>query len=140
MGMVRANIQLLNGDDVSDARRGRIGEDEIRQLEINMLVDTGAAMLALNEEIREVLGLPIIDIRPSQMADGLWLELPVIGPVKTVFEGRFSTCNALVLPGDSEPLLGAIPMEEMDVWINPTRNQLAFAHPEGQVMALHGVR
>ncbi|HFA48282.1 MAG TPA: hypothetical protein ENJ95_04605 [Bacteroidetes bacterium] len=134
--MIHANIQLLNGDDVVFARRNVIGEDEIRQIEISMLVDSGAIMLTINEEIRKALGLEIIDYRPSQLAAWKSIELPVAGTLEVRYEGRFCTTNALVLPDDSEPLLGAIPMEEMDLWIHPARNMLTAVHPEGPVMSL----
>ena len=116
MGMVYANIELLNGGDVELNRRQYIEEGEIRKIEINMMVNTGAIMLTINEEIREALGLKIIDHRTSQMADGTRIELPVAGSIEVRYAGRFCTTNALVLLDDNEPLLGAIPMEEMDLW------------------------
>jgi clan AA aspartic protease len=136
MGMVYANIELLNGDDVALNRRNFISEDEIRRINLNMMVDSGAIMLTINEEIRAALGLSIIDHRPSQLADGTRLTLPVAGSIEVRYEGRFCTTNALVLPDDQEPLLGAIPMEEMDLWISPARNLLTPVHPEGPVMSL----
>ncbi len=140
MGLTYANIELLNGDDVALNRRNYMTDDEVRQLEINMLVDSGAVMLSINEETRQALGLSIIDRRPIQLADGTRLELPVAGSIVVRYMGRFCTTNAFVLPEDSEPLLGAIPMEEMDLWINPTRNILTTVHPEGPVMKLVSVR
>ena len=140
MGLTYANIELLNGGDVEMQRRNYMGADEIRQIEVNMLVDSGALMLVINEDIRQALGLDIIDHRPSQLADGTRLELPVAGSIVVRFEGRFCTTNALVLPDDKEPLLGAIPLEEMDLWVNPARGVLTPIHPEGPVMALKGVR
>ncbi len=136
MGMVHANITIQNGFDVEKARYHEIGEDQIRQIEVTALVDTGALMLAINEDLRVALGLPIIDYRPSQLADGTRLKMPVAGSVVVRFEDRFCTTNAFVLPGDSEPLLGAIPMEEMDLWINPQRQQLTGAHPDGLLLSL----
>ena len=140
MGLTYANIELLNGGDVEMQRRNYMAEEDIRQIEINMLVDSGAIMLTINEEIRQALGLSIIDHRPSQLADGTRLELPVAGSIVVRFEGRFCTTNALVLPDDNEPLLGAIPLEEMDLWVNPSRGILTPIHPEGPVMTLKGVR
>ena len=140
MGLTYANIELLNGGDVEMQRRNYMGADEIRQIEVNMLVDSDALMLVINEDIRQALGLDIIDHRPSQLADGTRLELPVAGSIVVRFEGRFCTTNALVLPDDKEPLLGAIPLEEMDLWVNPARGVLTPIHPEGPVMALKGVR
>ena len=128
MKSVYANIELLNGGDIALFRRKYIGEEDIRQVNINMMVDSGAIMLTINEEIREALGLEIIDHRPSQLADGTRLTLPVAGSIEVRYEGRFCTTNALVLPEDNEPLLGAIPMEEMDLWINPARNLLTAVH------------
>jgi clan AA aspartic protease len=136
MGMVYTNIELVNEDDMALNRRHYIGEDEIRQMSVNMLVDSGSVMLAINEDIKEALGLSIIDHRTSQIADGRRLVLPVAGPLVVRFEGRFCITSAIVLPGDNEPLLGAIPMEEMDLWINPNRNILTFVHPEGPLMSL----
>ena len=136
MGIVHANFQIFNGDDVVLERKGYIDQDEMRSLNVTMMVDSGAIMLTLNEEIQAALGLETIDHRPSQLADGTRINLPVVGPVKVVFENRFCITNALVLPDDSEPFLGAIPMEEMDLWINPARNMLTPVHPEGPVMSL----
>ena len=53
MGLTYANIELLNGDDLTDLRRGRIGEDEVRQMTIRTMVDTGSVMLCLNETLVE---------------------------------------------------------------------------------------
>ena len=136
MGIVYANIELRNGGDIELSRRKYIGEEDIRYININMMVDSGAIMLAINEEIRVALGLEIIDHRSSQLADGTRLNLPVAGSIEVRYEGRFCTTNALVLPEDTEPLLGAIPMEEMDLWINPAHNLLTAVHPEGPLMSL----
>jgi len=136
MGMIYANIELLNATDVELAVRNQIGEDEVRHVKVSGLVDTGSAMMVINEEIRVALSLRIRDKRPSQLADGTKIILPVAGPIEIRYQGRFCTTNALVLPDDSEVLLGAIPMEEMDLWLNPTRQILTFVHPEGPVMML----
>ena len=136
MGLTYANIQLQNGGDAEDFRRGRIGEDEVRQLEVHALVDTGSVQLAINETIREALGLSIIGMRPSQLADGTRLQLPVVGSIVVKYLDRWSITTALVLPDDQEPLLGAIPLEEMDLYIHPNRNELLPVHPEGPVMSL----
>lgn len=136
MGLTYANIQLQNGNDVSDYNRKRIGEDEIRQMDIRALVDTGAVMMAINETIREALDLPIIGKRPSQLADGTRIELPVVGSIMIKYLDRWCITSALLLPDDQEALLGAIPLEEMDLYIHPARNELLVVHPEGPVMSL----
>jgi clan AA aspartic protease len=136
MGLTYANIQLQNGGDAEDYRRGRIGEDEIRQIEVHALVDTGSVQLAINQSIADVLGLPTIGTRPSQLADGSILQLPVVGSVVVRYLDRWSITTALILPDDQEPLLGAIPLEEMDLYVHPSRNELLPVHPEGPIMSL----
>jgi clan AA aspartic protease len=129
MGLVYAEIELINADDLAMVRRFKIGEDEVRRIRLNMLADSGAYMMAVNETIQEQLDLPLLEKRKAQMADGSVVEYDVVGPIQVKFKNRTATCNAFVLPGDTEPLLGAIPMEEMDVLIHPQRQEL-IVNPE----------
>jgi len=73
--------------------------------------------------------LPVVYKQTLRMANGEPITRDVVGPLEVHFGERKSTCNAFVLPGDSEPLLGAIPMEEMDLLIDPKRQQLIL-NPE----------
>jgi clan AA aspartic protease len=136
MGLTYANIELVNGDDFADARRKRIGEDEVRQMTVHAMVDTGSIMLCINETIRDALGLLHFGTRRSQLANGLVIDLEVVGPVIVRFLDRDCSTNAIVLPDDQEPLLGAIPMEEMDLFVHPSQNQLLPMHPDGAIMTL----
>ncbi len=138
MGLVYAEIELINADDIALAKRNFIGEDEIKRIRLNMLADSGAFMMAINEHIQEVLQLPYKEKRKAVMADGSVVEYDVVGPVEVKFKNRTATCNAFVLKGDAEPLLGAIPMEEMDVLIHPQRQELLVnpEHPEYAVLKM----
>jgi clan AA aspartic protease len=137
MGLVNTEIELVNAIDSGLSKRNLIGKEEIRRMPVTLLVDTGAIMLVINEEIRDYLGLDAIEgKRLSRMADGTRIELEVVGPVEVHYQGRICITNALVLPGDAEPLLGAIPMEELDLIVHPASQTVAPAHPEGQVMML----
>lgn len=125
MGYVHAEVELINGEDIGNARCHLIGEEEIRRMRVTMLVDSGSFMMAINENIQAYLGLPLKEKkRPIQLANGEVVQLDVVGPIDVKFGNRMATCSAFVLPGDSEPLLGAIPMEEMDVLIHPNRREL----------------
>ena len=124
MGLVYAEITLINGDDLALVRRGYMGEDEIKRMTVTALVDTGSLLLAINENIQEQLQLPVVEKRKAQLADGQIVECDVVGPVELRFKNREVTGRAMVLPGDAEPLLGAIPLEEMDVLIHPQRQEL----------------
>lgn len=129
MGLVYADIELINGGDIEMARRHIIGEEEIRKMQINALVDTGSYMLCINESIQAQLQFPVVEKRKAQLANHDILECDVVSMVELKFKNRRTMCNAMVLPGDSEPLLGAIPMEDMDVLIHPLRQEL-IVNPE----------
>ncbi len=129
MGTVYADIELINADDAALARKHIIGEDEIKRINVKMLVDSGAYMMAINESIQEQMNFPFKERRKAVMADGRIMEYDTVGPIEIKFKNRTAVCNAFVLPGDAEPLLGVIPMEEMDVIILPLRQEL-IVNPE----------
>lgn len=122
--MVYAEITLINADDIALAKRNLIGEEEIKKMTVTMAVDSGAYMMAINESIQAQLNLAFIEKRKAIMADGSVNEYDVVGPIQVKFANRTATCSAMVLQGNNEPLLGAIPMEEMDVIIHPRRQEL----------------
>jgi clan AA aspartic protease len=134
MGLVYADIELINGEDITLARRHIIGEEEIKRMNISMLVDSGAYNLCINETIQEQLQFPVVDKRSAETADGRIVECLMVGNVEVRFKNRATTCRAMVLPGNCEPLLGAIPMEDMDVIIHPQRQEL-LVNPEHPYMA-----
>ena len=124
MGLVYAEIELLRGADLVLVEEGYLEKDKIRRMNINLLVDSGAYMLALNEHICKQLDLRTVAEQEAELADGSKLMLKVVGPVEIKFKNRRANVDAMVLPGDAEPLLGAIPMEEMDVVIDPKQQKL----------------
>jgi clan AA aspartic protease len=138
MGLVYADIELINVFDLENSKRHIIGEEEVKRMRINMLADSGAYMMAINENIQSQLELPFVEKRKAVMADGSVQEFVVVGPVMVKFANRTAVCNAFVLDGNSEPLLGAIPMEEMDVMIHPLRQELIVnpEHPNYAVLKM----
>jgi len=138
MGLIYAEVELINRDDLALSRKYIIGEDEVKRMYVNMLVDTGAYMLAINESIQEVLQFPVVEKRKFELGNGLKVEYDVVASVELKFKNRRTNCNAVVLPGDSEPLLGAIPLEDMDVIILPLRQELVVnpEHPDFSVMKM----
>jgi clan AA aspartic protease len=124
MGMIYAEIELINGGDLEMARRHFIGEEEVKRMPISALVDTGSYMLCINQSIQEQLQFPIVEKRKAQLANGEIVQCDVVTNVEVRFKNRRTICNAMILPGNSEPLLGAIPLEDMDVVIHPLRQEL----------------
>lgn len=129
MGLVYAEIELINNGDLEMVRRNLMDQDEVKRMTVNALVDTGSYMLCINENIQEQLQLPIVEKRKAETADGRIVELDVVTNVELRFKNRRTLCNAMVLQGDSEVLLGAIPLEDMDVLVHPLRQEL-IVNPE----------
>jgi clan AA aspartic protease len=129
MGLIYADIELINGDDLALARKHIIGEEEIKRIHVNMLVDTGSVYMCINETVQEQLQLAVVEKRKGQLADGSVVEYDVAGPIEVRFKNRRCVVDAMVIPGDNELLLGAIPLEDMDVLIHPYRREL-IVNPE----------
>jgi predicted aspartyl protease len=104
------------------ARHHHIGIDEIKSLHVNMLVDTRGDYMCINETIKQQLDLPVLEKRKGVLANGSVVEYDVVGPIEVRSENRRCSVDAVVIPGDNEPLLGAIPMEDMDVFSQKTVN------------------
>jgi clan AA aspartic protease len=126
MGTVYANIELSN-----------LLRADLTPVNIDALVDSGAINLCIPEIVQRELGLEIVRKRVVQMADGSLVECGVVEPVSVRFENRRTTTTALVI-GD-EVLLGAIPMQDMDVLIDP-RNERLIVPPERPNFALSKVK
>lgn len=142
MGLVYAEIELINGGDLELARRNMLDPEDIKRMSVEMLVDSGSYHMCINETVKEQLDLSIIEKRKGQLANGQIVEYDVVGPIEVKFKNRRCHVDAVVLPGDSEMLLGAIPMEDMDVLIHPLRQELVVnpEHPYYVQMKMKGVR
>lgn len=91
-------------------------------MNVTALVDTGALMLCIPEHVALQLSLTTESMREVSVADGRVVNVPYVGPLKVAFGKRFCYVGALVI-GD-EVLLGAVPIEDMDLVVNPGRREL----------------
>ena len=128
MGNVFAEITLKNNGDVTNVQRGIISDKDVRTLTITALVDTGAMTLVINEDTSKKLGLTIVGTRTVYLAGGKEAFCKITEPVQIHWRERDAVCNAWVLPGEDEPLLGVTPLEYMDLIVDPVRNELTGAH------------
>jgi len=94
----------------------------LKPVELNSLVDTGALMLCIPQSVAYQLELEELDRRPVVIADGTSHQVPYVGPVRVDFENRFCFVGALVI--GNETLLGALPMEELDLVVHPATQKL----------------
>ena len=124
MGLIYANITLVN---------------PVNKLEIQSkaLADTGALHLCLPKHLVIQLGLEELEKREVILADGSRQSVAYVGPVKLTFENRSCYIGALVL-GD-EILLGAIPMEDLDLVLQPALRKI-IVNPENPNIAVSLVK
>lgn len=111
MGITNATIEISNPRDGS-----------LSSLKVDALVDTGALHLCIPEHIAIQLKLESVDSKEVLLADGSRKTVPYVGPIQIRFANRTGFVGALVM-GD-QALLGAIPMEDMDLIVVPKTRSL----------------
>ena len=133
MGMVYADLILRNSADVINAGNGLINDSEIREITGRAMVDTGSTTLMISEEIREKLGLKVKRLKDVNLANDFTETAKVTEPVDIIWKDRETTCRALVLSGWGDVLLGAYPLEDMDLIVDPVNLELAGAHGDKEI-------
>ena len=108
------NIGLENYVDRSNASSG-IGTEPVRRTHVDGVVDTGAVMLVLPQNVVERLGLEELRTAIVTYADERRDERPVAGPVAIEVCDRFMVTECVVGPPLSEPLIGQIVLEGLDL-------------------------
>ncbi len=112
MGITHTTLTLAN-----PVRR------ELAALEVQALADTGAMHLCIPEHVAIQLELAEQEKREVTLADGSKRVMSYVGPVEVRFANRRCFVGAMVM-GD-EVLLGAIPMEDMDLVVRPMTRDVA---------------
>lgn len=138
MGKVMTKLKVTNATDFEIAHRGLIAPEAVRSVEIDALVDTGATMLALPENVVEAAGLPVYGNRPIRDALGRVSRVPWVGGVRIEILGREMTCDALVVPRGARALIGQIPLEGLDLVVDPKTQEARVnpASPDAPLMDL----
>lgn len=112
-------LTLTNNTDLDKLEEGLIDAAAVRRLEIDALVDTGATMLVLPVDVVDALGVRRSGTRKVKYADGRVEAVPWVGGVRIEILGREMTCDALVVPEGATPLIGQIPLEGLDLVVDP---------------------
>lgn len=122
MGLIYAEIQLSNPV-----------QSQLNPIKTNALVDSGALHLCIPQHLALQLKLITLEDREVTLADGSRQLIPYAGPVKINYSNRSAFVGVMVM-GD-EVLLGAIPMEDMDLVIYPATRSL-IVNPESPNVAM----
>ena len=111
MGYVHATIELSNPR-----------KPDLQPISTSALADTGALLLYIPLHLALQLNLERESEREVTVADGRSMTVPYVGPVKVAFGNRICFVGALVMGDDV--LLGAVPMEDMDLTVHPSRQRV----------------
>jgi len=128
MGQVFTEITLKNAGDVTLSEYGYKQEQEVRQATVNILVDTGAGTLVITEALQQELGLRARSAQPVRMANNERVNVNEADPVEVHWKNRSMVCRPWVIPGAQKALLGLIPLEAMDLMVDPNGQTLVSAH------------
>jgi clan AA aspartic protease len=135
MGRVMTQLKITNNTDADLASRGLIPAEDVRSVVIEALADTGATMLALPEEIVERVGAPIGGHRKVRDARAIVVELAWVSGLRIEILGREMTTDAFVLPRGATALIGQIPLEALDLVVDPKSREV-HVNPESPDMPL----
>jgi len=128
MGIVQTEITLRNLKDNNLASSGHIKPEEIRTETVTAIADTGSMYLVITEELRQKLGLEIKEERTAHIANGQQIISKITEAVEVHWKDRETTVQAMVIPGAKKILFGALPMEAMDLMVNPVTQEVAGVH------------
>ncbi len=124
MGEIRIKVELKNERDIFLYEEGKIKNGEVRMLIIDAMVDTGAVMLLLPQDIVEVLGLKIMDRLIVTLANDEKIELNVAGTLSLSICNRKMKTDCLVGPPRCEALVGQIILERLDLVLDPLKGSI----------------
>ncbi|MBI4606937.1 MAG: aspartyl protease family protein [Planctomycetes bacterium] len=122
MGRTIVRIKLTNYRDLVAKDLGVL-EGEPRQVEVEALVDTGATGICLKPSVIQVLGLLKVDTTVHRTANGK-RRSDIYSPARLDLMGRYGNFDVVELAEDAPNLLGQIPLEHLDLVVDPATKTL----------------
>ncbi|MFQ6112539.1 MAG: clan AA aspartic protease [bacterium] len=135
MGEVKQKIELENYVDRFLADEGKLENGKVRNVTIDALVDTGATMLVVPQDVVERLGLKASRKVIVTYADARKAERDVAGGLIIKIGERHSNVECVVGPPNSEVLIGQVVLEVLDLVVDP-KDQKLTPRPESPFLPL----
>ena len=137
MGKVMQKIKLTSYTDIIRVQDGHLAPELIRSMEVDALIDTGArSTLVLPADVVAKMGFAQVEVKKVRLADGSLIDSPRVTGIHLEICGRDMLTSAHVMPAGTTPLVGQIPLEELDLVVDPKRQELRPnpEHPDGPVL------
>ena len=125
MGEIVATMELENTVDREVVSQGLRDESTVRRTTVDGVVDTGAVMLVLPEDVVDRLGLRTQREVVAAYANEYRETRQVAGPVTVQIGNRFTNADCIIGPPASEPLIGQIVLEALDLVVDCGSRTLA---------------
>ncbi|RKZ44782.1 MAG: clan AA aspartic protease [Candidatus Parabeggiatoa sp. nov. 3] len=132
MGEVVVDIALENFLDRILMLENKLTAEKVRKHQMSALVDTGAVMLSLPQDIIEKLGLNQVRKVIVTYADERREERDVFAAGNEKIGDRPLVTEAISGPPLSEALIGQVILEELDMLVD-CQNQTLLPRPESPV-------
>jgi clan AA aspartic protease len=128
MGRVLTEAKIENTEDLWAVKRGILSADQARSVIVtDALVDTGATLLSLPTRLLQQLGLARVGSKRVTSSNGV-VEAGMYEAVRLTIQGRSCTMDVIEVPDDVPVLIGQIPLEHLDLVIDP-RNRVLIGNP-----------
>ena len=134
MGRIVTQIRVENMMDAILAEQGEL--EKVRAVELEALVDTGAAFLCLPLNRIKQLGLSLLGTRKATTAKGT-VDCKIFQGARLTIMDRTCSVDIMELPEGTPPLVGYIPLENLDLQSNPQKQELNPAHGDNMVFDLY---
>jgi len=129
VGRVLTRLHVENLEDLWAARRGELPNDQVRRLDVmEALVDTGSTMLALPTRYIQLLGLKKVRDRTVVTTRGIAMAA-IYDAVRVTIMERDCVVEVMEVPDVTPALVGQIPLEMLDLVVNPMAGTLT-GNPE----------
>jgi predicted aspartyl protease len=128
-GRFAVEIEVVNRDDMVQARLGLIPDKQVRRMKLSGVVDPGATRLVLPRKVVDQLGLPVTEKVKFRYADGRTRTRDLVDDVFTEVQGRHRVFSAIVEPNRKSALIGAIVLEDLDFLVDCTQQKLVPRDP-----------
>ena len=130
MGRVTVEVALANYWDLMRAEHGELSPADVRRTTVSAIVDSGAARLVLPQRVVQDLGLREDGETNVRYADQRTARRPIVRDVGLRLCGRDSVFTAIVEPDREDAIVGAIVLEELDLIVDCTRNEVRPRDPD----------
>jgi predicted aspartyl protease len=124
MGRTHVDVEIKNYDDIVLRKAAGNGHKRVRKVVIRALADTGSALLCLHHDTIRALGLSRVKSAQVRTANGDVVDRRIYGAAIIAILGRECLAEIMEIPDNVSPLLGYIPLENLDLVVDPKRRKV----------------